>query len=66
MLKSFNKVVYGTRVHQNTWGHETGFGKEMMRFGISVIFSLFGVDAGRYADKLWQFFCTCTVVFPLN
>ena len=24
---------------------------------------LFGVDAGGYADKLWQFFCACTVVF---
>ena len=25
---------------------------------------LFGMDAGRCADKPWQFFCTCTVVFP--
>ena len=29
-------------------------------------FGLFGVDTGRCADKLWQFFCACTVVFPLN
>ena len=35
-----------------------------MTFRISVIFGLFGVDAGRYADKLWWFFCTCAVVFP--
>ena len=27
--------------------HEKGFGKEMMRFGLSVIFGIFGVDAGR-------------------
>ena len=46
--------------------HETGFGKEMTRFGISVIFSLFGMDTGRCADELWQFFCTCAVVFLLN
>ena len=31
-----------------------------------IIFRIFGVDAGRYADELWQFFCTCTVVFPLK
>ena len=24
---------------------------------------LFGMDAGRCADKPWQFFCACTVVF---
>ena len=46
--------------------HETGFGKETMRFGISITFGLFGMDAGGCADELWQFFCTCTVVFPLN
>ena len=46
--------------------HETGFGKEMTRFGISIIFGLFGMDASRYADELWQFFCTCAVVFLLN
>ena len=23
MLKSFNKLVYSTRVHQNTWGRES-------------------------------------------
>ena len=33
-------------------------------FGLSVIFGIFSVDAGRYADKLWWFFCTCAVVFP--
>ena len=44
--------------------HEKGFGKEMMRFGISIIFSLFGMDTGGCADKLWWFFCA--VVFPLN
>ena len=25
---------------------------------------LFGVDAGGCTDKPWQFFCTCSVVFP--
>ena len=25
---------------------------------------LFGMDARRCTDKPWQFFCTCTVVFP--
>ena len=34
---------------------EKGLGKEMMRFGLSVIFGIFGMDAGRCADKLWQF-----------
>ena len=46
--------------------HETGFGKETTRFRISVTFGLFGMDAGRCADELWQFFCTCAVVFLLN
>ena len=46
--------------------HETGFGKEMTRFGISIIFGLFGVDARGCADELRQFFCACAVVFPLN
>ena len=43
---------------------EKGFGKETMRFGLSVIFGIFGVDAGGFTDKLWQFFCACAVVFP--
>ena len=47
-------------------GTEKGFGKETMRFGLSVIFRIFGVDTGGCADKLWQFLCTCTVVFPLK
>ena len=46
--------------------HGKGFKKEMMRFKLSVIFGIFGMDASRYADELWQFFCTCTVVFPLK
>ena len=37
-----------------------------MRFGISIIFGLFGMDAGGCVDELWQFFCACTVVFLLN
>ena len=45
--------------------HETRFRKEMMRFGICIIFGLFGMDAGRCTDELWQFFCACTVVFLL-
>ena len=40
-----------------------GLGKEMMRFGLSVIFGIFDVAAGGCADKLWQFCCICTVVF---
>ena len=43
---------------------EKGLGKETMRFGLSVIFRIIGVDTGRYADELWQLFCICTVVFP--
>ena len=35
-----------------------------MRFGISVIFGIFGMDASRCTDELWQFFHACTVVFP--
>ena len=31
--------------------HKTGFGKETTRFGISVISSLFGMDAGRCTDE---------------
>ena len=32
-------------------GMEKGLGKEMTRFGLSVIFGVFGVDTGRCADK---------------
>ena len=36
-----NKVVHGTRVHQNTWGechrHKNGFRKETMRFQTFII-----------------------------
>ena len=50
MLESINKLVYGMRVHTEMPGgechrHEKWFGKEMMRFGISVTFGLFGMDA---------------------
>ena len=39
--------------------HGKGFRKETMRFRLSVIFGIISVDAGRCADKLWQFFCAC-------
>ena len=42
---------------------EKGLGKEMMRFGLSIIFGIFSVDASRCADKLWQFHCACALVF---
>ena len=54
--------IYVYKCHR----HGKGFRRETMRFGISVIFGIFGVDAGRCADELWQFFCTCTAVFPLK
>ena len=41
---------------------EKGLGKEMMRFGLSVIFRIFSVDASGCADEPWQFHCTCAVV----
>ena len=58
------------RTHQNTWGechrHGKGFENETKRFGISVVFRGSDVDASRYADKPWQFQCTCTMVFQLE
>ena len=36
------------------------------KVGLSVIFRIFGMDAGRYTDELWWFFCTCAVVFLLK
>ena len=33
--------------------HGKGFRKETTRFGLSIIFGIFSMDAGRYADKLW-------------
>ena len=38
----------------------------MTRFGLSIIFGIFSMDASRWADELWQLFCACTVVFPLK
>ena len=43
--------------------HRKGFRKEKTRFRISIIFGIFGMDAGRYADELWQFVHACAVVF---
>ena len=49
---------YATQVNrQYVTGTEKG--SEKRRQGLDGIF---GMDAGRYADELWQFFCTCTVV----
>ena len=42
---------------------EKGLGKEMMRFRLSVIFWVFGVDVGRCTDKPWQFPSACAMVF---
>ena len=67
-LEIVNKLVYSMRVHQIPGGechrHRKGFRKETVRFGLSVIFGIFDMDASRYADELWCFFCACTVVFP--
>ena len=64
----FNKLDYGKRHTEipggSVTGMEKGLGKETMRFGLSVIFGIFSVDASRCTDKTWQFCCTCTVVFP--
>ena len=46
---------------ESVTGMEKGLGKEMMRFRLSVIFGIFGMDAGRCADEPWQFCCTCAV-----
>ena len=56
--------AYFINIHIYVTGTEKGLGKEMTRFGLSVIFGVFGVDASRCADELWQFPCTCAVVFP--
>ena len=45
-------------------GTEKGLGKEMNRFGASVIFGTLSMDAGGCTDEPWQFHCTCAVVFP--
>ena len=70
MLEFVNKLVYSMRHTEIPGGechrHEKGFGKETMRFILSVIFGIFGMDAGRYTDEPWQFFCARTVVFPLK
>ena len=62
MLEFVNKLVYSTvQGHTEIPGggchrHEKGFGKETIRFGISIIFGIFGMDARGCADELWQFF----------
>ena len=40
--------------------------KRQYGLGVMIVTRDFGVDAGRCADKLWHFLCTCTVVFPLK
>ena len=67
VLEISNKLVYGMRVHQNTWGRVSQAWKRVQKrdneFRITIIFGIFGMDAGRCTDELWWFFCTCTVVF---
>ena len=70
-IKTFvNKLVYGMRVHQNTWGKVSQAQKwvrkqddEKPNLTILLNKQLFGMDAGRCTDKPWQFFCACAVVF---
>ena len=45
-------------------GMQKGLGKQMMRFRLSIIFGILGMDASRCADEPWHFCCACTVVFP--
>ena len=66
-----NILVYGMRVHQNTWGRvsqtQNGFRKrddEISKFSYETVKRLFSMDASGSADEPWQFFCACTVVFP--
>ena len=65
-----NKVVYGTRAHQNTWGRVSQVWKQVWKRDNEILNfrnkQLFGMDASGCADKPWQFFCTCAVVFPLK
>ena len=71
MLGLINKVVHGTRAHQNTWGRVSQAQKwvrkrdnEIPKLLYQMVKRLFGMDASRYADEPWRFFCTCAVVFP--
>ena len=69
LRKGSNKavvVVWNNTAYlgESVTGTEKGLGKETMRFGDSIIFGTFAMDAGRCADEPWQFCCACTVVFP--
>ena len=62
-----NKSVHSMRVHWNTWGRVSQAWKQVRKRDNDIPNfcnkQLFGVDAGGCADKSWQFFCTCAVVF---
>ena len=62
-----NKVVYGMRAHQNTWGRVSQAPKWVQKRDNKIPNFcnkwLFGVDASGCADEPWQFFGTCAVVF---
>ena len=46
--------------------HEIWVQEKTKRFGCTIVTGDSGIDAGRCADELWHFLCTCTVVFPLE
>ena len=63
-----NKLIYGMRVHRNTWGRVSQAWKWVWKWNNDTSYfrlkQLIGMDAGRYADNRWQIICACAVVFP--
>ena len=70
VFKNVNKLDFGMRAHQNTWGechrHGKGIRKEMKKFRAFVGIWGSAMDASRYAGEPWQFQCICTLVFLLG
>ena len=63
-----NKLIYGMRVHQNTWGRVSQAQKWVQKQNDDILYfqlkQLIGMDAGRYADDCQQIICASTMVFP--
>ena len=49
---------------ESVTGMKFGLRKRQQVLGVAIVTGDSGGDAGRSADELWHFLCTCAMVFP--
>ena len=64
LLYRINISYYVMISYHSVTGMAFGLRKRQRGSDASIVTGDSGVDAGRCADELWCFLCTCAVVFP--